>query len=57
MKKRGLLLVSVLMLFIFLTVACGSSEDNEESGEISTKEIELTVDDLLYQPMKTVKQL
>ncbi|HEM2074443.1 TPA: DUF4969 domain-containing protein, partial [Listeria monocytogenes] len=45
MKKRGLLLVSVLMLFIFLTVACGSSEDNEESGEISTKEIELTVDD------------
>lgn len=26
MKKRGLLLVSVLMLFIFLTVACGSSE-------------------------------
>ncbi|MBC2062286.1 DUF4969 domain-containing protein [Listeria marthii] len=45
MKKRGLLLVSILMLFSFLTVACGSSEDNEESGEISTKEIELTVDD------------
>ncbi|MDT0091546.1 DUF4969 domain-containing protein [Listeria marthii] len=45
MKKRGLLLVSILMLFSFLTVACGSSEDNEESGEISTKEIVLTVDD------------
>ncbi|EAD9925196.1 DUF4969 domain-containing protein [Listeria monocytogenes] len=45
MKKRGLLLVSILMLFSFLTVACGSSEDNEKSGEKSTKEIELTVDD------------
>ncbi|HAA9832575.1 TPA_asm: DUF4969 domain-containing protein [Listeria monocytogenes] len=45
MKKRGLLLVSILMFFSFLTVACGSSEDNEESGEKSTKEIELTVDD------------
>ncbi|QWL12657.1 DUF4969 domain-containing protein, partial [Listeria monocytogenes] len=40
MKKRGLLLVSILMFFSFLTVACGSSENNEESGEISTKEIE-----------------
>ncbi|MBF2516966.1 DUF4969 domain-containing protein [Listeria marthii] len=44
MKKRGLLLVSILMLFSFLTVACGSSEDNEESGEKEKKKIELTID-------------
>lgn len=44
MKKRGLLLVSILMLFSFLTAACGSSEDNEKSGEKEKKEIELTID-------------
>ncbi|EAD5566755.1 DUF4969 domain-containing protein [Listeria monocytogenes] len=44
MKKRGLLLVSILMLFSFLIVACGSSEDNEKSGEKEKKEIELTID-------------
>ncbi|MFP3129937.1 DUF4969 domain-containing protein, partial [Listeria monocytogenes] len=44
MKKRGLLLVSILMFFSFLTVACGSSEDNEESGKKEKKEIELTID-------------
>lgn len=44
MKKRGLLLVSILMFFSFLTVACGSSENNEESGKKEKKEIELTID-------------
>ncbi|EAD9169044.1 DUF4969 domain-containing protein [Listeria monocytogenes] len=44
MKKRGLLLVSILLLFSFLIVACGSSEDNEKSGEKEKKEIELTID-------------
>lgn len=45
MKKSGLLLASILMLFSFLTVACGSSEDNEKSGEkTSKKKIELTID-------------
>ncbi|MDC68730.1 DUF4969 domain-containing protein [Listeria monocytogenes] len=44
MKKRGLLLVSILLLFSFLTAACRSSEDNEKSGEKVKKEIELTID-------------
>lgn len=32
------------MFFSFLTVACGSSENNEESGKKEKKEIELTID-------------
>ncbi|MBC2330989.1 DUF4969 domain-containing protein [Listeria swaminathanii] len=44
MKKRCLLLLSILMLFSFWTVACGNTEKKEESQELTKKEIELTID-------------